>query len=159
MERGIREALVSYLISFFTLLSLDLYTKHLAEEYLSGREISILPFLHLVLVYNKGVAFGFLSSAPDYVRLPIILLTPILALIITLAYSLRKGDKKLSLLLGLIGGGAMGNFYDRLFLGEVRDFIYLAYGKLSWPAFNLADAGISIAIGVLIFSSLLSGKR
>ncbi len=63
--------------------------------------------------------------------------------------------------MGMIGGGAIGNFYDRFLFSYVRDFIYLSYGKLSWPAFNVADAAISISIFLLLVNSILgtSGKR
>ncbi|MGC8852479.1 MAG: signal peptidase II, partial [Hydrogenobacter sp.] len=112
------------------------------------------PFLHFVLVYNKGVAFGILSNAPDIIRLPILLLSPLVAVVLTFAYTIKRKDTANALLMGMISGGAMGNFYDRFFLGYVRDFIYLSYGKFSWPAFNIADMSISVAIFILIISSL-----
>jgi len=135
----------------------DLYTKHLAEQFIEG-EVQILPFLKLVMVYNKGVAFGLLSQAPDCLRLPILLLFPPIAVLITFAYSIKQKDPVVSLCMGAIGGGALGNLYDRLFLGQVRDFIYLSYEKFSYPAFNLADASISFAIAVFLFYEVF-GKR
>lgn len=161
MEKFLRKSVITYLITFGFLLTSDLTTKSLAEKYLSSREINLFPFMHLVLVYNKGVAFGFLSDAPDIVRLPLILLTPLIALLLTFLYTLRHNDTKNAFLMGMIGGGAIGNLYDRFFLGYVRDFIYISYGKFSWPAFNLADMGISMAIIFLVLKSLLdhSGKR
>jgi len=160
MEKHLRESLVAYLITFFLILSSDLITKQLAEHYLHNREVSLLPFLRLVLVYNKGVAFGIFSNAPDIIRLPLVLLSPLVALVLTFLYAVKRKDITNSLLMGMVAGGAIGNFYDRFFLGYVRDFIYLSYGKFSWPAFNLADMGISVAILLLLtFSFGHSGSH
>ncbi|MFN3472110.1 MAG: signal peptidase II [Aquificaceae bacterium] len=137
--------------------SLDLLTKSMAELYLAERDVSLLPFLHLVLVYNKGVAFGLLSNAPDFLRLPLLLITPLLALVITFLYAIRSKDAFVNILMGMVGGGALGNLYDRALLGMVRDFIYLSYGGLSWPAFNLADVSISMAIALLVLREIWQG--
>ncbi|SNZ13262.1 signal peptidase II [Hydrogenobacter hydrogenophilus] len=150
MEKHLRKSLVAYFITFFFILASDLVTKKLAEHYLYNREVSLLPFLHLVLVYNKGVAFGILSNAPDIIRLPLVLLSPLVALVLTFLYAIKRKDTTTALLMGMVAGGAIGNFHDRLFLGYVRDFIYISYGKFSWPAFNLADMGISVAILLLL---------
>lgn len=160
MAKSFRKHALIYVVVATVVLSLDLLTKIMAEVYLAGRDISLLPFLHLVLIYNKGVAFGFLSNAPDFLRIPLLLITPLLALVITFLYAIRSKDAFVSILMGMVGGGALGNLYDRALLGRVRDFIYLSYGDLSWPAFNLADASISIAIAILLLRglSLRTGK-
>ncbi len=155
MGKILRKPSIIYILIAILILLLDLFTKNMAEKYLAEKEITLLPFLHLVLVYNKGVAFGILSDAPDIVRLPILLITPILALIITFVYTIKSKKILDAMLMGMVGGGALGNFYDRFFLGSVRDFIYLSYGGLSWPAFNIADASISLAIVIFILQALL----
>ncbi len=154
MAKGLRKHALIYVVFATAVLFLDLSTKKMAEVYLVERDMSLLPFLHLVLVYNKGVAFGLFSEAPDFLRLPLLLVTPFLALIITFLYAIRTKDIFVSILMGMVGGGALGNLYDRVFLGKVRDFIYFSYGGLSWPAFNLADASISIAIVLLLLRGL-----
>ncbi|QWK13408.1 MAG: signal peptidase II [Aquificota bacterium] len=150
MAKGLRKHALIYIAVATLVLFLDLFTKRMTEVYLAERDISLLPFLHLVLIYNKGVAFGLLSNAPDFLRIPLLLITPLLALVITFLYTIRSKNTFVSILMGMVGGGALGNLYDRAFLGRVRDFIYLSYGGLSWPAFNLADASISIAIVLLL---------
>ncbi|MGB9873505.1 MAG: signal peptidase II [Hydrogenobacter sp.] len=154
MEKRLRKSLIAYLITLFLIFVSDLITKELAEHYLKSTQVSLLPFLHLVLVYNRGVAFGILSNAPDIIRLPLILLSPLVAVVLTFLYTIKRKDITNALLMGMISGGAMGNFYDRFFLGYVRDFIYLSYGKFSWPAFNMADMSISTAIIILLIFSL-----
>jgi signal peptidase II len=158
MERFFSQYALTYLAICFLVLMADLYTKHLAEQFIEG-EVQILPFLKLVMVYNKGVAFGILSQAPDWLRLPILLLFPPIAVLITFIYSIKQKDPVVSLCMGAIGGGALGNLYDRLFLGQVRDFIYLSYGKFSYPAFNLADASISAAIAVFLFYEFFKKRK
>ncbi|MEN3033626.1 MAG: signal peptidase II [Aquificaceae bacterium] len=140
-------------------LTFDLLSKKIAEDKLIDQSINILPFLQFVMVYNKGVAFGFLSDAPEAIRLPAILLTPPIAVLITLHYAVKSRDFYNALFLGAIAGGALGNFYDRLFLGQVRDFIYISYGWFSWPAFNLADASISIAVSGILIKEIFSKGR
>ncbi|MCS7083400.1 MAG: signal peptidase II [Aquificaceae bacterium] len=159
MGRGSIGYILVYFSSASFVLFIDLLTKKIAEATLKEQDLTLLPFLHLVLVYNKGVAFGLFADAPDFLRLPLLLLTPPLAVLITLFYVIKLKRVYPSLLLGAIAGGALGNFYDRLFLGQVRDFIYLSYGGFSWPAFNLADASISIAVVGLLIREFFSKER
>ncbi len=146
MEKGATKHAIIYLITLFLVLTLDLITKNWAESFLAYRQVSILPFLHLVLVYNRGAAFGILAETEGLLRFVLLLFVPVLALLITFFYAIGRKRIASSFLMGMIGGGAMGNLYDRVFLGYVRDFIYLKYGQLSWPAFNMADACISLAV-------------
>jgi len=158
MERFFSQYALTYLAICLLVMMADLYTKYLAERFIEG-EVQILSFLKLVMVYNKGVAFGLFSQAPDWLRLPILLLFPPIAVLITFAYSIKQRDPVVSLCMGAIGGGALGNLYDRLFLGQVRDFIYISYGKFSYPAFNLADASISVAIAVFLFYGFFRKRK
>jgi len=155
MEKSLRKIALIYGLTAFTVLSLDLITKNLAESFLKERDISLLPFLHIVLVHNRGVAFGLLAEAPDLIRIPVLFITPLIALVITFLYAVRVRGILVPVLMGMVGGGAFGNLYDRVLLGYVRYFIYLSYGGLSWPAFNLADASISTAIFLLLIRELL----
>ena len=158
MENTVRKHAIVYFSSLLLVLSLDLLTKSIASSYISPYEkVSILPFLHLVMVYNTGAAFGILSGSTGIIRVILLLVVPIVAVIITFAYAVKEKKGIESTLMGMIGGGALGNLYDRLFLGYVRDFIYLQYGRLSWPAFNLADASISVAVFVFLILHYLPG--
>ncbi len=146
MEKSIRKSAVLYTLTALIVLALDIFSKNLAELYLFNKEITLLPFLHLVLVYNKGAAFGIFAQTEGLIRFITLILVPIIAVVLTFWYSIKENKKGFSIIMGAIAGGAFGNLYDRLFLGYVRDFIYFQYGKLSWPAFNIADMSISLAI-------------
>ncbi len=150
MGKILRGSSLIYVYTLITVVLLDLSTKKLAEVYLSERSYEPLPFLKLFLIHNRGAAFGLFADLPDIIRVPLLLITPLVALLITYLYSRRSENPKVALAMGLIAGGALGNLYDRLFLGEVRDFIHLHVGDLYWPAFNLADASITMAILFLL---------
>lgn len=146
MGKILRGSSLIYTLVLVAVVSADLTTKSVAEAYLSERSYDVLPFLKLFLIYNKGAAFGFFADMPDWIRVPLLTLTPIIAFFVTFIYSNRSQDPKVSVAMGLIAGGALGNLYDRLFLGKVRDFIHLHIGEFYWPAFNVADASITFAI-------------
>src|SRR4029077_2467673 len=71
------------------------------------------------------------------------------------AYHARSGRSTyLSVTLGLLLGGALGNLIDRVRLGYVVDFVDAGIGNLRWYTFNVADAAISFAILLLLAASL-----
>ena len=61
--------------------------------------------------------------------------------------------------IGLVIGGAAGNVIDRFRFGAVADFLDLHWGDYHWPAFNLADAAISVGVVVLLMDALLIGPE
>jgi signal peptidase II len=127
---------------------LDRLTKHLIllADY---HRIELLPFLALVKVWNRGVAFGLFSSA-DSANLVFSLATA-LALVMVL-YLGRRADTMARIGYGLIFGGGLANLVDRAVFGGVLDFIDLHVGGLHWPAFNVADLAITIGVIVLLFA-------
>ncbi len=155
MGRSFREVALLYLKVLTSVLILDLLTKNLAERFLAERTISLGPFLDLFLIYNKGIAFGLFSEAPDFFRIPLLLIPPVVALFITFFYALKNPSVSNVITMGAIAGGALGNLYDRVFLGKVRDFIHLHAGDLYWPAFNLADTAITLSIVWIIANNLI----
>ncbi|MFN3786840.1 signal peptidase II [Sulfurihydrogenibium azorense] len=148
---------------FFLVFFLDLITKYLAETLLLDRTVSVIPnFFDLTLVWNKGAAFGMLAEAPEYIRKFILVGSSIVAIIVSVFYFLKSKDKLSNLeifSLALIGGGSLGNLYDRFFLGQVRDFLDFYIKDHHWPAFNIADASITVGIGLFIFHELYLKKR
>jgi len=127
---------------------LDRLTKHLVllADY---HRMELLPFLALVKVWNRGVAFGLFSSA-DAANLVFSLATAF-ALVVVL-YLSRRADTITRLGYGLIFGGGLANLVDRAVFGGVLDFIDLHVGGLHWPAFNVADLAITIGVIVLLFA-------
>ena len=117
------------------------------------RVIPVTSFFNLVLGWNRGVSFGILNfeSQLSAWLLPI----AVIAIIVALGVWLYRADRlRVAAALGLIIGGAIGNLVDRLSFGAVTDFLdFHAWGN-HWPAFNLADSGITVGAIVLILDSL-----
>ncbi len=122
---------------------------------------TILPdFLHIVHVRNTGVAFGFLSSLdPGWVN-PALIAATVVAVCAVLGYLYYlPGRGPAPCGLGLVLGGAVGNLIDRARLGYVLDFLDVHWRRFHWPAFNVADIGITVGIGLLILDMIFWSKE
>ncbi len=121
--------------------------------------IEILPFLDIILTWNKGVGFGFLKA--DSVAGTFGLIGLALAITVVLGIMIIRSTDKLSLLsLSMIIGGAIGNVIDRLRFGAVLDFIYVHLYILGYhfPAFNVADSAITLGACFLILETFMRKK-
>ncbi len=117
-------------------------------------------FFNIVHVRNTGVAFGLLSNLnPAWVN-PLLIVTTVLAVAAVLGYiHYLPGRGPAPCGLGLILGGAIGNLIDRARLGYVVDFLDLHWRHHHWPAFNIADIGISVGLILLIVDMLFWSKE
>jgi signal peptidase II len=124
-------------------LALDQGSKALVRASISpGEQHELLPFLKLVDVHNRGVAFGFLGGG----GLPVLIVT-FAALALLVGYFIRHPERTLLWLpTGLLLGGALGNLVDRLHQGYVTDFVHLPH----WPSFNVADMCITAGVVALV---------
>ena len=149
-----------YVVAIVLLIADQLAKYTITQNFLYGEYINIFPGLDFTLVHNTGAAFSFLSDAGGWQRwlFLIISLAASIVLIVWL-YRLKASQFFLSTSLALILGGALGNLYDRIFLGYVIDFIDSYYGIYHWPVFNIADASITLGAVFLIFESFLVSKK
>jgi len=118
-------------------------------------------FFNLVHVRNRGIAFG-LMNRPEGLLTTYILPIATVAVILLLLYlyfKLKSEGNRIVLGLSLILGGAVGNLIDRLLLGHVIDFLDFYIGSLHWPAFNIADASITIGALWVAGNILFSGRE
>ena len=123
----------------------------------SSNSIFINDYLNFDLIWNTGVAFGLLSqNANIYYHIITFL---IFLVIILLGYLIFKEDFFEKIFLSLILGGALGNFYDRLFYFAVPDFIDLHIDNFHWFTFNIADIFITIGVIFLIIEDLILNKK
>jgi signal peptidase II len=135
-------------------LVLDLVSKHWVESILlHGQQIPLTDFFNLVLTYNAGAAFSFLSDASGWQRWFFSGIAAAASILIV--YLLRKhaAEKLFCLALSLVLGGALGNLWDRITLGHVVDFLDFYVGGYHWPAFNVADSAIFLGAMCLIVES------
>jgi len=125
-------------------IGLDLVSKQvmLALIFDPPRRIDVLPFLNFAPVWNPGISFGMLADGGDVMRY---LLTALaLAVAGWLIWKVPQFQRLERLGAGLIAGGAIGNAIDRLRFGKVVDFIDVYVQTWHWPAFNIADAAITV---------------
>jgi len=124
-----------------------------------GETIYVAPFWNWVLTYNPGAAFSFLADQSGWQRW----FFTVLAIGVSgwIAMELRRApeDKWLSLALSLVMGGALGNVIDRVRFGAVVDFIQWHAVGFYWPAFNVADAAISVGAVLLVIAQLTAAKQ
>ena len=116
-------------------------------------------FFDLTLLFNKGAAFSFLSSASGWQRWFFTIVGVAAALFIVVMLARHSSQKLFSLSLALIAGGALGNVIDRLIHGHVVDFLLFYHRDWSFPAFNVADSAISVGAALLILDELLRVRR
>lgn len=141
-------------------LVLDQLTKWLILEVVMQppRVIEVTGFLNLVLVKNPGISFGLLGGEAAWKAWLLSALAT--GIVVALAMWLRRrGGRMPALMVGLIGGGALGNVIDRLRFGAVMDFIDVYAGSWHWPAFNVADSAITVGVAVLIVHGLFFDEQ
>ncbi len=147
------------LVLALVVLVIDFATKRWVElELVYDQQILLTSFLNLVLTYNAGAAFSFLSNESGWQRW---LFSGIaICASVLIIYLLRKhtSEKLFCVALSFILGGALGNLWDRITLGYVVDFLDFHYSGYHWPAFNVADSLIFVGALLLIFESFRHKK-
>lgn len=139
---------------------LDIWSKSAVFTWLSkpGESYTVIKgFLTIVTAENAGAAFGIATGQHT-----LLVGVSIAALLVVLAVFLFSANERriVHVALGLFAAGVCGNLYDRLFNdGLVRDFIDVVYwpGR-HWPAFNVADSLLCIAVALLIVSNIFTRK-
>lgn len=143
------------------IIGLDQVTKLIAESQLPLHQaVNVLPYFDWYLTYNKGAAFSFLADAGGWQRWFFTIASIVIsAVIIVWIKKLEKNDTLTAISLCMILGGAIGNLIDRIYLGQVIDYIQVWLGTYPWPAFNIADAAISVGAAILIISSFVNPQK
>ena len=139
-------------------LAVDLYTKQLVFKHMDDNTyIPIIDnYLRLVTVHNDGAAFGIFAGHLNW-----LITVSFIALIAVMIFFLFGGvkEKIMNVALALFAAGICGNLYDRVFHGgRVRDFIDVGINDLRWPAFNLADSFLCIAVGLMLIAIYLTER-
>ncbi|MCU6709449.1 signal peptidase II [Paenibacillus sp. J5C_2022] len=139
-------------------LVLDYITKLIVKTTMNlDEEISIIGNFFLITSHrNRGAAFGILQEQRAFF---IIITVIIVAGLIWYIQTMRKSAKPVLMIgLGLVLGGAIGNFIDRVRFGEVVDFFKFNFGNYTFPIFNIADSAIVIGVGLIMLDTLLGMK-
>lgn len=146
------------------LVVLDQWSKQIVvNAMMLGEQIQVFSYFSWVRWHNEGAAFSFLSDAGGWQRWFFILLAIGFVSFLTIElWRLGKKNSILHLIYALIIGGALGNMIDRLIQGYVVDFILLHYDRYYFPAFNIADAALSVGAicwGLLLVKEALNERK
>jgi signal peptidase II len=124
-----------------------------------GERIEVTSFFNLVLVFNPGAAFSFLSDAGGWQRWFFVVLAIAVSGWLTFLIRRHAAERLLPLAAALILGGALGNVIDRIRFGAVADFLDAHAAGWHWPAFNIADSAISVGVALLVWQQLFHATK
>ena len=149
---GLASASAALIVDQATKLLL-LYVFHFVDMGSSDR-VSVLPFFNLVMVWNPGVSYGLFPAHGAWGTALLSIFS--LAAVAALGYWLWNARRlALSVGLGLVIGGALGNLIDRLVYGKVADFFHFYVRGYDWYVFNIADCAITVGVAALLYDALL----
>lgn len=131
-----------------------LFVYELAQR---GRVV-VLPFMDLVMVWNRGISYG-LFQQDGLIGRMVLLLISVAACVFIMFWLRKPGPLSQTIGLGLILGGAAGNAVDRAAYGAVADFILLHGGGFEWYVFNIADAAIVVGVLMVLYATFTRGNQ
>ncbi len=138
----------------------DQFTKTLILGYYKlGDSTHVLSFFNIVRAHNTGAAFSFLQNAGGWQRWLFTGIGVVATIFIIWMLRSHSGQKLFAFALACILGGAVGNVVDRLMHGYVVDFLDFHWAGWHFPAFNVADSGITIGAACLILDEILRVRR
>ena len=142
------------------ILIADQFTKVLILGYYQlGDSTYVTGFFNVVRAHNTGAAFSFLAGASGWQRWFFTAIGIAAAVFIIWMLRSHAGQRLFSFALACILGGAIGNVVDRLLYGYVVDFVQLHWRGWYFPAFNVADAAITVGAACLILDELLRVRK
>jgi signal peptidase II len=147
-DEGLMKAAV-LLLTALALLIADQVTKALvvADLAVGQRVNAIGDVVQIWHAQNRGAAFS-LFQGGTLVFLVVSVLS--VGLVVYFHRGLRGRSPWLHVVLGMVLGGTLGNFVDRLRQGYVTDWLSVGVGDTRWPTFNIADASVVVGIGILV---------
>ena len=148
------------LLAAVTIVVSDQLTKWLIRDLVldSVWRIKVTDFFNIVEVWNRGVSFGFFANDSPWT--PHLLSALAIAITAILVFWLRKAETRfVAIAIGIVIGGAVGNVIDRIIWGHVFDFLDFHIAGYHWPAFNVADAAISIGVILILVAGFIAKRQ
>lgn len=138
---------------FAAILVADRLSKEILVPLLDGQDpIVVTGFFNLVMVWNRGVSFGLFQQGDDAGRYLLTGFAVVVGLLLVI-WMLRSTTGLAVTGLALVAAGALGNAYDRMVFGAVADFLDFHLSGYHFWAFNVADSGITIGVGLLLLDA------
>lgn len=162
MYENKKRILVFFFIVSAIVVVADQLTKSMVSEFIPlGASETVLPgFFNLVHVRNSGAAFGVFADRGNLTSRAILSAISFLALLAILWIVITQPMERYALIgFALFFGGAAGNFLDRIIYGEVTDFIDIQFRGFHWPAFNVADAALTLGAIIFCVRILLANRE
>ena len=159
MSNNINKNIFINSLVIFSIFCLDRFSKIYVinfHEKNYGSDLFNSKFLNISLIWNEGIAFGLLSFSDKFFYHIVTFFIGLVILIILFMLNKSGGLKKYSLL--MILGGALGNFYDRIFFEAVPDFIDFHIENFHWFIFNVSDIFITTGVVLMIFLEMFFSK-
>jgi signal peptidase II len=138
----------------------DIITKEIVQaRFAYGERIAVTKFFNVVFVSNPGAAFSFLAGAGGWQKPVLLAFGVIVSAVIAFWLVRREMTRVAALGFCAVLGGALGNAIDRVRHGAVVDWLDFHVGGWHWPAFNVADIGITVGAATLILDAMLVEPR
>jgi signal peptidase II len=137
---------------------LDQATKEwVLRAFALGESVPVIPgFFHLTYVRNTGAAWGLMSGSNHWL---VVFSVVMLVLLVVFRHAFHGGRGIHRVGLGLLLGGIAGNLFDRMRYGYVVDFLDFHLGGRHFPAFNVADAAITLGVGIYLLGAAWEERR
>jgi signal peptidase II len=119
------------------------------------QRMPVMPFMDLYYTINPGISYSLLAN---FGQLPLIAFAAVATAVLGV-WIVHAHSRLVSISLGLIAGGAVGNAIDRLHLGGVADFFSLHAAGYYWYVFNIADVAIVAGVAGLLYDSLIASRK
>jgi len=150
-----------YFVIALVVVLLDQLTKlWVLNSFETFEIVTVLPVFNLTLVFNEGAAFSFLADAGGWQRYIFVSISAVMSIVFVIWLSQVKSHELwLATGLAFLLGGAVGNLIDRVWLGKVIDFLQWHWHDAYFPAFNLADAAITLGVILLLIDSFKTSSE
>lgn len=160
---ALKKKYIILIVVFCGVFFFDQFTKawvHRSLHEYESREV-IENYFHITYVKNTGAAFGLLAGSANPIRTAFFVIISGIAIGVILLMYRKLGDEDTlhALAFSLLLGGAVGNVVDRLWMGQVIDFLDFHWHEHHWPAFNFADAAICGGIGLILLNMVMGARR
>ncbi len=140
-------------------LAVDQASKEIVRASLAyGEVVPVTGFFNVLFLHNRGAAFGMFASG-SWQPQALLAFGGLAMLVVAVLLWRSAHDRWITAALALILGGAAGNVIDRVRFGAVVDWLDFHAGGWHWPAFNLADAGLTVGVAILLMRDLTAARR